>query len=82
MLKIYISFISNLSNQTFSINCSLVKKVLRKTASSLVFFLSHNGTGISKLLHKSRRHFSSLSLKDRLSSGESEFISFTIFPSR
>jgi len=73
------SFISNLSNQTFSMNCSCVKNVLLKTANSRVFFFSHRGTGMSICVHKPMRHASSLSLKlcsASLSSAEDSFISF------
>src|SRR5690606_7466566 len=57
------SIISNLSNHTFSMNCSEEKNVFLKTASSRVFFFSHSGTGISRSAHKPTRQFSSLSLK-------------------
>ena len=62
------SIISNLSKLTFSTNCSFVKKVLLKYANSFVFFSSHIGTGIPNSLHKSIKHFSSLSLNCRVKS--------------
>ena len=74
-------YISNLSNQTFSMNCSVVKNVFLKTPSSRVFFFNQRGTGISRFEQSSTRQFSSLTLKLCSLSLSVELLSLTIFPS-